>query len=469
MNAQSGSVARRTAVVALALTVLAPAAPSWAEEVQPLWVQMAESPSQHGSSAAGVAVDPVTGVVHVAGWPVSATTHVDIGLATYSEAGEQLQVRRFDAQGPGAPRPIDALAGMVLDPDTDTVYIASSFIGLEGAVVVTLAYGRTGSPIWTAQYPLPGIFTYETTQAITRDPVSRNVYVLVADAFNWQGQLILAYSPDGELLWEAALGAEENITPRTLAVDTTTGVVYATGDGNSSDPEADYVYTTAYTAGGKLLWAKKLGGSAVEAIAVNETTHTVYVVGRGPGGRSISSDPTNWLVVAYDSAGTELWSRAYGGTGDDGAVDVAVNTLTGDIYVTGNWGQLRDDYMHNYATVAYSATGQQLWVDQYTAAHWNSYDTAAALAFDQARGILYVTGSSTSPDFRGRSDLVTVAYRTTGERVRVDRYATGHKSRSAPSDIVVNPRNGTVVITGRTSSTERDLTVAVTLAFPAAS
>lgn len=468
MNAHSRSTARRTAVVALALTVLAPAAPGWAE-VQPLWVQVAESPGQLGSSAAAVAVDPVTGAVHVAGWPVSATTNVDIGLVTYSAAGEQLQVRRFDAQGPGAQHPIDALAGMVLDSDTDTVYIASSFIGAAGAVVVTLAYGRTGPPIWTAEYPLPGIFTYETTQAITRDPVSGNLYVLVADAFDWQGQLILAYSPDGKLLWEAPLGIDENITPRALAVDTTTGVLYATGDGKSLDPAADYVYTSAYAASGRLLWAKKIGGSAVEAIAVNETTHTVYVVGRGPGDRTISSDPTNWLVAAYDSAGTELWSRAYGGTDDDGAVDVAVNQQTGEIYVTGNWGQLRDVYLNNYATIAYSATGQQLWVDQYTGARWNSYDTAAALAFDPDRGLLYVTGSSTSPDFRRRSDLVTIAYRTTGERVRVDRYATGHNGESFPTDIVVNPRTGAVVLTGHTSSSERQLTVAVTLAYPAAS
>ncbi|MBS1723649.1 MAG: hypothetical protein JSS66_11915 [Armatimonadetes bacterium] len=68
------------------------------------------------------------------------------------------------------------------------------------------------------------------------------------------------------------------------------------------------------------------------AVAVNQTTGDTYVVGAAYHNAMLHND---LCVVKYNSAGTFMWSRYYGGAGDDSALGVAVNSTSGDIYVTG--------------------------------------------------------------------------------------------------------------------------------------
>ena len=189
------------------------------------------------------------------------------------------------------------------------------------------------------------------------------------------------------------------------------GRVYLTGrsfDGTTSD-----FLTVAYDALGHKLWqARKsnpndFSASAV-AIAVDAAMGNVYVTGssRGPGG-------IDYLTVAYDRTGAELWSRTRQGAsqGDQYACCIAVNA-DGLVLVTGysNPG-LNFDYP-DILTVAYEPSGNEAWSDEWGPS-LSSADFAASLAIGTT-GIVYVGGSTTAS---GQSDTLTVAYDASGNRL----------------------------------------------------
>src|SRR5258708_733416 len=187
-------------------------------------------------------------------------------------------------------------------------------------------------------------------------------------------------------------------------------------------------------------WVARYNGQGgANSIAVDSNTGNVYVTGFSWGGETLQ----DYATVAYDAAGTELWVARYNGPASSGdwATAIAVDD-TGNIYVTG--GSVGIGTFNDYATVAYDATGAQLWVARYNGPA-NFDDVARAIAVNSGTGNVYVTGES-----RGIGtfdDYATVAYDSNGTELWVARYNGPGNDKDSASAIAVDS-TGSVYVTG---------------------
>ena len=306
---------------------------------------------------------------------------------------------------------------------------------------------------WVARYSGPtGVFpgpADDKACCIARDPTSGHVYVTgrsygglaTNDAY-----ATVAYDANGIQLWVARYDgptSRGNERATAIAVDPHSGTVYVTGSSSSGGPLTGPEYATvAYDALGNQLWVARYDGpahrfSAAFAIAVDPNSGTVYVTGFSDGGTATSYD---YATVAYDASGNQLWVARYDGPGhsDDRAWAIAVDPNSGAVYVTG------DSYPGGYATVAYDACGNQRWVARYDGA--GGFDEANAIALDPTSGNLYVTGLS----YGGRAtgyEYATVAYDASGRQLWVARHH-GAPTSYETNAVAVALGSGDVYVTG---------------------
>ena len=158
----------------------------------------------------------------------------------------------------------------------------------------------------------------------------------------------------------------------------------------------------------------------------------VYVTGQSTG----SGTGSDFTTIAYDSAGNELWVATYDGPAspEDTAYDMALDSL-GNVYVTGySWISATD----SSATVAYDASGNELWVARGESGFSYEIETGPF-------GNIYITGGS-----RGGVtgwDYATVAYDPSGNELWAMRYDGGLNRDDHSNDVAVDPF-GNVYVTG---------------------
>jgi hypothetical protein len=265
-----------------------------------------------------------------------------------------------------------------------------------------VAYSSAGDELWAARYNGPGDF-HDEAYAIAVDPSTGNVYVT---GFSWAASCdytTVAYSGSGDELWvvrhDGVSGGMDKACA--MAVDPSSGNIYVTG--LSWGSSSNYA-TVAYDRTGGVLWIAEYDGptqstDGANAVAVDPSSGNVYVTG-------YSRDAlTDFATVAYDDSGNLLWAARYDGPAgfQDSAKAIAVDPTNGTVYVTGySLGTTND-----YATVAYSSDGSELWSGLYDGPE-NGYDIANALAVDPSSSSVYVTGRS-GGNGTG-SDYATVQY-----------------------------------------------------------
>lgn len=162
-------------------------------------------------------------------------------------------------------------------------------------------------------------------------------------------------APPGELLWLKRFGGEmgDNVT---AAANTPTGDVIVAGvfrstvdfgDGFAATSEGDADVFIAKLRGtdGTILWLKTLGGPLQEFaeldVAVTSAGDAVVVGAFNSLGVSLDDltltnhgDSDGFVVKLSGLHGTPLWGAPIGGTGDDRARGVTVDSV-GNVYVTG--------------------------------------------------------------------------------------------------------------------------------------
>jgi hypothetical protein len=294
----------------------------------------------------------------------------------------------------------------VYPPGTPLTLVSVSPTSANGG---TVAWQPAGTTLWTNGYNGPGN-NYDSANAMAVDG-SGNVYVTgFATRTNGSADYAtLAYSSAGMPLWTNwynGSGNGDNLA-NAIAVDSS-GNVYVTGFSYGTNGSYDYA-TVAYSSAGAPLWTNRYNGPGnnsdyANAVAVDGSGN-VYVTGSSVG----SGSGDDYATVAYSSAGVPLWTNRYNGPGNnsDSANAVAVDT-NGNVYVTGF--SVGSGSGNDYATVAYSSAGVQLWVSRYNGTgNYNDYANAVAV---DASGNVYVTGYSYGS--RGLPDYATVAYTSTG-------------------------------------------------------
>jgi uncharacterized delta-60 repeat protein len=315
----------------------------------------------------------------------------------------------------------------------------------------TIKYDSAGNELWVRRYNGPGN-SRDEADAIAVDS-SGNIYV-TGQSYNSSeygdcDYATIKYDPNGNQLWVARYNGLGNYLDwaHAIAVDSF-GNIYVTGESPGSGPYPDYA-TIKYNSDGNELWVARYNGPGVGddrpyAIAIDGSGN-IYVTGNSWGGYDINHD---YATIKYDSSGNELWVRRYNGpgNGEECAYAIAVDG-SGNIYVTGfSAASGSDQASYDYATIKYDPNGNQLWVRGYNGPG-NDRDYATAIAVDGS-GNIYVTGwSSGSGTY---DDYATIKYDTNGNELWVRRY-NGPGNYADYANAIAVDNYGNIYVTGYSS------------------
>jgi hypothetical protein len=206
-------------------------------------------------------------------------------------------------------------------------------------------------------------------------------------------------------VWTRQFGTPAHDAATSLALDAD-GNAYVggwTGDalpGQTFAGGARDAFVRKYAHDGTAVWTRQFGtiaNDAVMDVAVDRAA-AVYVVGQTSGalaGQVLRGD-SDAFVRKYDSSGTELWTRQFGG-GGAAAASRALTDTAGDVYVVGWTGGALPGRMSEGGSDAwvrkYAPDGTELWTDEFGT---SGQDRANGLALDGS-GAVYVLGQFGHP------------------------------------------------------------------------
>jgi DNA-binding beta-propeller fold protein YncE len=254
----------------------------------------------------------------------------------------------------------------------------------------------------------------------------------------------------GELWTARFLGEHGNTVPSTVKVSPDGGTVYVTGGSQPVIGTYDFATVAYDAADGAPKWTSYYagpgpGGFLAEGLVVSPDGGTVYVTGPSGG----SGTGLDYATVAYDaSTGAQLWASRYNGPGNggDGSSSLAISKDGSTLYVTG--GSQGSGTANDYATIAYDAsTGAQQWVSRYNGPG-NGNDYALGVVVSQAGTRVYVTGGSAGA--HSNFDYATIAYTSGGAQLWVRRYNGTSDAKDYAHGLVLTPDGRTVIVTGAT-------------------
>ncbi len=331
--------------------------------------------------------------------------------------------------------------------DDSGVYVTGTSLGDptgQGQDIYTVKYDRdSGTMIWDDRYDGPAHFGdggNDLALDNTGNPheagfVHRGMVKKHAD------YITLKYSSlSGEIIWNEGYDSTRNgnDVATAIAVDKS-GNVYVTGKSQESLPTGSTTHdflTIMYNSSGRLQWTARddgpgFGDDEPTDIALHEVSPDevyIYVTGYTTGG-TLGAD---YYTVKYDEEGNDLWpgGRTYNGpgNGDDVVTSIAVDGLTGDVYVTGKSPGTNG---FDYATVKYSSDGTQSWDSRHDGGIGN--DEAVAIAVDGED--IYVAGFITTA---ADKDIFLIKYDTSGNIIWVAQYDGPSGKNDVARDMAVN-------------------------------
>lgn len=309
-------------------------------------------------------------------------------------------------------------------------------------------------------------------QAIAHDS-SGNAYVtgFGGSSDGWT-VITVKYSPDGTQQWARHYdynpGSNFGDWGNAIAVDSS-GNVYVTGATDNS-LNAEDILTIKYNTSGTFQWAVTYNSATSgydegHDIAVNSTTGDVYVTGRSAG---------NLIIIRYNSSGVQQFTNTYGAT-NGGGWGIALDP-SGNVCVTGTDG-------FDYHTIKRNSTlNTELWSIYYNGSA-NGIDKAWDVDTDSS-GNVYVTGESVASG--AGLDCVTVKYRASdglqlwarsydyvsntdiGRAIVVDSsgnaYVTGNSFNSTPDEdyiTIMYDTSGTELWAKRYDNGDKDIAYSV--------
>ncbi|HKN54868.1 MAG TPA: SBBP repeat-containing protein, partial [Amycolatopsis sp.] len=371
------------------------------------------------------------------GMSVAASTNTPACVA----GGQFIWNRQFGGSGV-----FDAAHAMAVATDpSGNVVVAGSF---EGTVnfgtgpmtssgfkdVFVAKYSAAGVPLWAKSYGEPN--DDEEALGVAMDG-SGNVIVTgyfkqtvnfgtgpLTAAGTYLGDVFVAkYSASGAPLWVKQVGSTGFDKGTAVAVDSASNVLvtgYFNGTVNfglgtvtsAGGPDA---FVVKYTPQGAPLWAKRLGGSGYDVghgIAVdgggNVTVTGAFQNTADSGTGLLTSAGDNDVFLAkYSPGGVPLWSKRFGGAGEDGATSVAFDG-SGNVIVTGSFtgavdfggGLLPDLGGGDIFLAKYSPSGAHLWSKRFGGAG-SLGEQAAGVTADGAGNVILTGAILDSVSFGG--------------------------------------------------------------------
>jgi DNA-binding beta-propeller fold protein YncE len=304
------------------------------------WAKRYNGPANTHDLAQSVAVSPSGSTLFVTGSSSGPTGRGFYATVAYNAAtGAQRWVKRY---GPGYGS--SGATSVAVSPAGDKAFVTGYIMGTTSNWdYATVGYNAaTGAQLWVQRYNGP-LNRLDQAFSVTASPAGDNVFVTgySEDANYHQGFLTVAYSAaSGARKWIRRYTDPDNGPDTALkaAVSPNGNAVVVTGDGFDRFTTYDLTTVAYNTATGATLWTRRYIAPGNElsmgrALAFSQDGSTVYVTGS--------------VTAAYDAAtGARRWLALAPFIGAI-ASSVAVNPVTGAVYVTGQSSE-------NYLTVAYN-------------------------------------------------------------------------------------------------------------------
>ena len=269
---------------------------------------------------------------------------------------------------------------------------------------------------------------------------SGNIYVLGETGSFGAGQadvFLLKYGPNGTLLWQKTWGGTKDDWGWGVAVDSS-GNVYVSGETQSLGTGSSDVFLLKYDSNGTLLWQKTWGGTQYDfslGIAV-DSSGNVYVIG---GTTSFGAGLSDVLLLKYDPNGTLLWKKTWGGEKYDKVFGVAVDP-SGSIYMTGGTESFGAG-LRDVLLLKYGPDGTLIWQKTWGG---ENFDIGFDVAVDSS-GSIYVTGQTLSFG-AGWIDIFLLNYDPVGTLLWQKTWGGGDQEMGF--DVAVDS-SGSIYVTGR--------------------
>jgi hypothetical protein len=199
---------------------------------------------------------------------------------------------------------------------------------------------------------------------------------------------VAEYAPSGDYLWARVIGSDSDEAGKGVVSDSI-GNVLATGyqgsyavdfgGGTQFNHGGNDLFIAKYSSAGSWVWSKTIGGSGYEqgnAIAADDADNVFATgyMGTGTGGVDFgggalfSAGLSDVFLVKYSSIGQHIWSKRFGGSGNDSGMAISTDSA-GSVIVAGSFegtvdfggGSFSSSGMRDVFVAKYSSTGAHIW------------------------------------------------------------------------------------------------------------
>ncbi len=402
-------------------------------QVNTQWLERYDNTFHLNDNGKSIAIDG-NGNVYVTGSSVGTSFNYDIVTVKYNSGGVQQWVKSYN----GVANADDDAIKIVYDGQ-NALYVLGNTNN--GSMAVVIKYNLAGTQLWAR--PLLS-FAGSDLYDLAVD-ASGNSYATgqgIGASFNYDIMTVKINS-SGNIQWTSYYNGPANDDEDNgwgIALDGA-GNVYVAGESQTTSTNQDFV-VLKYNNSGAQQWVRKFDvGNVDEAYDIAVNSSGVYAVG------TVGSGPRFCAIVKYNFAGTEQWHFIRSGDHPNFSNNFSCIALdnSGNAYAGGSVH--KDTYSNfDYVTVKYSSSGAQLWTQKYS---FNPYNDNGIIAITTDNsGAVYVTGNSMDNNFVNQ--YATIKYSTTGVQQWVERRNGGSSTDSYGYDLTV--KNGSVYVTGTLSN-----------------
>jgi uncharacterized delta-60 repeat protein len=168
---------------------------------------------------------------------------------------------------------------------------------------------------------------------------------------------IVKFNSEGNEVWNRTWGNNQEVG-KGIAVDSSNNL-YISGYGWSFGAGSADMYLVKYNSSGDFQWNQTWGGSESDEASrvVVDLNNDIYQIGQT---KSFGGTDFDMTIVKYNNFGVQLWNQTWGGSNDDGAYDVAVDTLD-NVYLVGYTKSYATKGPRDICVVKYNSAGSQIW------------------------------------------------------------------------------------------------------------
>lgn len=258
----------------------------------------------------------------------------------------------------------DHLKAISID-SSDNIYLAGETVRFpydlekRNSMVNLIKYNSSGGLQWNRTW---GGSKYDLCEAQILDS-ENNIYLTgFTNSFGTPDTdiFLLKFDDSGSLEWNQTYGKGIEVRSNAIALDSSNNI-YIAGDRIDFNVSSylDCLLIKIDSLGNHtILWNRTWGGTGTDtyfAMAI-DSSNNIYLSGYT---KSFGEGDTDIIIVKYDSSGQIKWNRTWGGTGQDIAYTIALDS-SDDIYVAGKTKSFGEG-MSDMVLVKYDGSGVQQW------------------------------------------------------------------------------------------------------------